>query len=376
MAGGVVSSFAAATTDLYYDYAVEAWRTEGRRSRNSVTSMAQAPGSRVWLRDHEGGLQVLQSWRLVPMPVSRGAGSGPLSRFGFDREGNLRTVLGQRLDQYEAGAVLNLAVLPPWWKTWWLGALALVGTTVSLYWILKTRLHRVNRVQAAQRALTRRMIETQEAERKRIASELHDSLGQDLLVIKNRAMLGLQDSAATAKSIEQFGEISRLASASLAEVREISHNLRPYQLDRLGLTKALQAMVTRVAGASGLRCTARIDSLDGAVPATMQIHCYRIVQELLNNIVKHSHASKARVLVGLGNSVVHVVVEDDGCGFDPVAAANGRTGPRGMGLEDIAERVRILRGTLQCESERARGTRWEIAIPAAEKPSHEPHPGR
>jgi len=266
----------------------------------------------------------------------------------------------------EAGAALSVVVQPAWWMTWWFRALAGAAVAGSGFWAVAARLRHAKREHAVQRTFSRRLIETQEEERKRIAAGLHDSLGQDLLVIKNRALLGLQDAAVTSKSAEQFVEISRLAAASLAEVRAISHDLRPYQLDRLGLTKALLSMVTSVSGASGLRCVAGIAPLDGLLADPLEIHCYRIVQELLNNIVKHSRASEARVNAAFQDHKLLLVISDDGCGFDTSAVLDQ---PRGAGLIDVAERVRILGGTLRCESRPAEGTRWSIEIPVSAKRS-------
>ncbi len=262
----------------------------------------------------------------------------------------------------EAGAALSVVVQPAWWMTWWFRALACAAVAGSAFWAVAARLRRATREHAVQRTFSRRLIQTQEEERKRIAAGLHDSLGQDLLVIKNRALLGLQETAVTSKSAEQFTEISRLATASLAEVRAISHDLRPYQLDRLGLTKALLSMATSVSGASGLRCVAQIAPLDGLLAEPLEIHCYRIVQELLNNIIKHSRASEARINAAFQDHKVLLVISDDGCGFDTSAVVDQ---PRGAGLIDIAERVRILGGTLRCESRQAEGTRWSIEIPVS-----------
>lgn len=233
---------------------------------------------------------------------------------------------------------------------------------------VESRVRRVRRGPATQRSFSQRLIETQEDERKRIAAELHDSLGQDLLVIKNRALLGLQDAAATPRSVEQFDEISRLASAALSEVRQISRALRPYQIDRLGLTRALQSMVTSVAASSGVRCDTQIDGLEGLLEAPMEIHFYRIVQELLSNVIKHSRASRATVWAEVRARKILLVVQDDGCGFDPAAFQNVAEGRGGMGLDDVAERVRILKGAVRCESQPAAGTCWSIEIPVAAKP--------
>jgi signal transduction histidine kinase len=144
------------------------------------------------------------------------------------------------------------------------------------------------------------LIASQESERKRIAAELHDSLGQRLVVIKNLALMFLRDSAgASAKgdALGQIEEISAEASHALGEVKEISYNLRPYQLDRIGLTKALEALARTAAASSSVAFTADIDDIDRFFPQESEINFYRIVQEGVNNIVKHSQASRASVRI-------------------------------------------------------------------------------
>ena len=263
----------------------------------------------------------------------------------------------------DTGASLGLLVLPPWWQTSWFRAL--VGITLSglVFWWGEHRVLRLRRERAARMAFSQRLIESQEEERKRIAAEMHDSLGQDLLVIKNRALLGLKDPALTPHALEQMEEISRMASHTLEEVREISRNLRPYQIDRLGLTKALQAMAATVSRASGLPCVAEFDSLDRLLAAPREIHLYRIVQELLNNVVKHSHASQCRVSARRQKDRLVLTVEDDGRGFDAGAALARPPGSLGLGLGVIAERVSFLGGTWQCDSRPGHGTAWRIEIP-------------
>ena len=267
----------------------------------------------------------------------------------------------------DTGAALAVVVQPAWWQTWWFHGVAAAAAAGGVLGSVEARLRRLRRGRAAQQGFSRRLLESQEDERKRIAAELHDSLGQDLLVIKNRALLGLQDPAATTLVADQLGEISRLASHTLEEVREISRNLRPYQLDRLGLTKALQAMVTSVSRASGIPIATDLDPVDGLLPAAMEIHFYRIVQELLSNLVKHSHASAARVALSRCFPRLTLMVEDDGCGFDTDMLPH-RQARAGLGLTDIAERVRLLGGTARCDSRPAAGTRWTVEIPVTTAP--------
>ena len=264
----------------------------------------------------------------------------------------------------EDGAFLAVLVLPAWWQTWWFRAAAFLGVSGLAGWGVEMRMRRLKRDQIAQQAFSRRLLESQEAERKRIAAELHDSLGQDLLVIKNRAILGLQNPALIAPAMEQLGEISTMASHALEEVREISRNLRPYQLDRLGLTKALQAMATGISRASGMPIVTELDAIEGLVDPSLEIHLYRIMQELLNNVVKHSQASVARFTVKHQGLKINLVVEDDGRGFDTVHV-DQPSASHGMGLTDVVERIRLLGGVWRCDSRQAAGTRWTIEIPAA-----------
>ncbi|MHC1766387.1 MAG: two-component regulator propeller domain-containing protein [Verrucomicrobiia bacterium] len=263
----------------------------------------------------------------------------------------------------ETGAALAITVLPQWWQTWAFRAGAVAGVGGLLSWALLLRWRRAQHERAVETAFTQRLIRSQEDERHRIAGELHDSLGQDLLVIKNRALLGLRGAEAPSHSAEQLQEISKIAEQSLEGVREISRNLRPFHIDRLGLTKAIEAMVAAAAGASGFRCNVELRSVDGLLPRHSEIHLYRIIQELVNNIIKHSDASEASLSLGPAHGKLVLTVQDDGRGFDYATVFGRPASEHGLGLTDIAERVRMLGGKLQCDSRPGKGTRWGIEIP-------------
>ncbi len=266
----------------------------------------------------------------------------------------------------ETGAALGLMVLPPWWMTWWFRTVALGGTIGVAAWIAEARVRRLKRQRTAQQAFSRRLLDAQEAERQRIAAELHDGLGQELLVIKNRAVIASRDPSTSASALEQFGEISQVASHALEGVREISYNLRPYQLDRLGLTKALQAMVVSISRASAMPIQTELDTINGLLEPSLEIHFYRIAQELLSNLVKHSHAATARVVAKCTPTGIALMVEDDGCGFDP-KLMDQPSARHGLGLSDVLERVRLLGGSWRCDSRATAGTRWRIEVPVAVK---------
>jgi signal transduction histidine kinase/ligand-binding sensor domain-containing protein len=261
----------------------------------------------------------------------------------------------------ETGAALALIVQPAFWQTWWFrGALAAlsVGAIFAAY---RGRIARLERRRVEQEAFSRKLIESQEQERKRIAAELHDSLGQNLLVIKNRAALALTQQDQPDKMAAQVGEVSLMASAAIREVREIAQNLRPFQFDELGLTKAIAAMVRKLAGASVIEFQADLDDLDGALPPEFEINIYRIVQECLNNVVKHSQAKRATIRLRREARGIRLTFIDDGRGFTPDLAEKAL--PSGFGLRTITERARTVGGEATFDSRPGQGTRVDIVIP-------------
>lgn len=259
------------------------------------------------------------------------------------------------------GRSLQLVVSPPFWRTWWfiaLAALSIAGSAALIYTRRVSQLKKAHAARQAQHeAFTRQLIESQEGERKRIAGELHDGLGQSLILIKNHALVGLDASEGEGGARGKFRDISEATSQAINEIKEIAYDLRPYQLDRLGLTKALAALLRKVSASSPVEFTADIDPLDGAFSKDAEIHLYRIVQESLNNIIKHSGAGRASVVVKKEGRVVRVRIEDNGRGFSPTANVVGEAeSRRGFGLIGISERAHILRGEYAVRSSPGQGT--------------------
>lgn len=260
-----------------------------------------------------------------------------------------------------AGRRLRVVVVPHFWQTWWfltLSALAVVG---AIFWAYERRVSQLKKTREVQEVFARQLIASQESERKRIAAELHDSLGQNLLIIKNRAILGDQVAANAASAKEQFGEITEAVTHALGEVREIAYNLRPYHLDRIGLTSALEAMVEKVAEASGISFTTEVAPVDGLFPDEVELSLYRIAQECLNNIVKHSQATAASFKMERDARNVTLTIEDNGRGFSPEAVM-ADTAKRGFGLLGISERVRLLGGTYLLRSAPGQGATSTIKL--------------
>jgi signal transduction histidine kinase len=258
-------------------------------------------------------------------------------------------------------ATIRLTVVPPFWRTWWFIFFSAVALAAVAFVLYRRRVGKLERARVAQEAFSRQLIESQETERKRIAAELHDSLGQELLIIKNRAALGLKMLGDTSKTREQMEQIAGTASQAITEVRQIAYNLRPYHLDEIGLSQSLEELIERVADACPIRFRSEIENIDELLPKEAAINLYRIVQEGLNNIVKHSQASEARLTVKRSSRDLEVLIEDNGKGLS-VANETNRSG--GFGLTGLSERARIIGATLSISSLPDKGTTVKLNIRA------------
>jgi signal transduction histidine kinase len=180
------------------------------------------------------------------------------------------------------------------------------------------------------------------------------------LIIKNRATLGSLSASDIDSARGEFDQIAASAARSLDEVRQIAYDLRPYHLDRLGLTSSIEEMIERVAASSDIRFSSTIAPLDGVMPKDMEINLYRIVQEGVNNIVRHSRASHAWIEIARQARELTISIRDDGHGFTAASAAEPH---RRFGLTGIAERVQMLGGSHTVVSSAAQGTIITITLP-------------
>ena len=271
----------------------------------------------------------------------------------------------------EATAELQIVVIPPFYRTWWfftLLAMVLGGFVYLLYWYRIRQLRKVHATREAfsqqmltmQEAFAQQLIQSQESERQRIAAELHDGLGQNLLVIKNRALIGATQ-AHEAKAKEQFSEIDAMVATTLSEIRTISQHLRPPHLARLGLTSTLEEMLEQISASTDLQIEQQIVALDGIFEKEAELNIFRVCQECLNNVIKHAQASHLQLTIAREADSILITVQDDGKGFDPDAL--GKTSPRGSGWLSINERLRMLQGTYRINSASGKGTTIKIKIP-------------
>lgn len=267
-------------------------------------------------------------------------------------------------------ASIQIIVIPPFWRTWWFIALAtltailvvagmVIGAAILVH---RRRISQLQRAHAAQKAFSTQLIASQESERKRIASELHDGLGQNLLIVNNNAVLGLNMTEGGSPVQKQFDEISTMTLQTLAEVRKIIHGLRPHHLDHLGLREALEFMIEKVMYSSPIRFSTEIEQIDGVFPKEAEMSMYRIVQESVNNIIKHSSATEAKVTLKRNGRTVQLMVEDNGVGFDSNPRASSESHHFGLGLTGISERAHMLGGREVIHSVPGQGTIITVTV--------------
>jgi signal transduction histidine kinase len=208
----------------------------------------------------------------------------------------------------------------------------------------------------------RKLIAAQENERHRLAAELHDSLGQSLSVIKSRAHLAREIADVPASAAGHLEAIERVVGTAIGETRNLARNLRPPHIDDVGLTESLRTMIAEVSQAGKIHFEHRLEEVGDVFKGAAATHFYRIVQEALNNLVKHARASRATVTLERDVRCVRLQITDDGVGFEP-----GQSGGRsGLGLTSMRERAHILGGDISIHSQSGLGTRLSLEVPIAE----------
>jgi two-component system, NarL family, sensor histidine kinase UhpB len=212
--------------------------------------------------------------------------------------------------------------------------------------------------------VARQLLDSQEQERQRIAGELHDDLGQNLLIVKNKLMFALRAAMNQQDPTPKIEEAMGLVSQALQDVRTISHNLRPHQLDELGLEICLEGLVRRLGQSSGLTVTTAVTRQEHPVPPEVAINLYRITQESLSNVLKHAGANRVALSLAMTEGCLQLSIEDDGKGFDPAPFLKGTRPEEGFGLKVMSERAHLLGGTLLVDSRPSHGTRLTVTLPA------------
>jgi signal transduction histidine kinase len=219
------------------------------------------------------------------------------------------------------------------------------------------------------RALTHRVVQTQETERGRVALELHDHITQLLCaaLIRSQSLAnGLLEDNDPAK--REALKLREMLGQTANEVERISRGLRPSVLDELGLVAVLRDTSTEFAERTGVSLKLACAPLTARLPAATELTLFRILQEALKNIEKHAHARHVTVCLKRQSDFIQLVIQDDGIGFDPdYHPANGQR-QKGLGLLSMRERVAFAGGDFKVKTGPRSGTEIEVRMPVPADP--------
>jgi two-component system sensor histidine kinase UhpB len=214
------------------------------------------------------------------------------------------------------------------------------------------------------RGLARAVWRVQEAERRRLARELHDGIGQTLTALKN------QLEAMARRAVPSDGPVATelresvaVAARALAETRELSRLLRPAVLDDLGLVAALRWLARSVETRAGLAVGLSLPDVSARLDPELETLVFRVAQEGLNNVEKHASARSADIALEVAGGVLRFTLHDDGAGFDAAAMLRSDHGESGFGLRGIRDRAELFGGRLAVESQPGQGTVLRIVLP-------------
>jgi len=242
--------------------------------------------------------------------------------------------------------------------------LARNGVNCASTGMVVTDMTEARRNEEMMRALSRRLVQAQEAERGRLALELHDHITQLLCAILVRSQaLADQLSARDGPSKREALNLRKMLGRTAEEVERISRNLRPSVLDELGLVPVMRDTSTEFAERTGLTLTLACGHLTARLPADTELTLYRILQEALKNVEKHARARHVAVRLTQRGDFVQLAINDDGIGFDPDHRSARRKGKGGLGLLSMRERATYVGGALKVKSVLGEGTTIRAEIP-------------
>lgn len=214
--------------------------------------------------------------------------------------------------------------------------------------LLLNRFH-LKRNQQLQKIYSQNLLSYIDNERKRISKDIHDSLGHKLLLVKNEAILNKNE------------KICTLADESIEEIRTISRNLQPIQIKQIGISKSIQLMLDELASSyKNILIFGDIDDIDDLISFKEEMSIYRIIQECLNNIIKHSKADSAKINITHRKKEILLNIRDNGIGFNYSKKFNNH---KNLGLKNLKNRVDLFKGTFKINSKENKGTLIKISIP-------------
>ena len=240
-----------------------------------------------------------------------------------------------------------------------------LGCTISRTRLVDKMARDISDRKGAETELTDQVIQAQEAERKRIARELHDEVGQALTGIRiNLSLIEKAVEVADGLDRRPFESLYELIDETLENVSRLSYDLRPAMLDDLGLPIAIQWYCRNFRERTGIRAILTVRGKLDSLPDRIGTYLYRFLQESLTNVARHAKARTVRVTVTHAGRHISIRVTDDGSGFDPLRVLSGRELRTGQGLFGLRGRTEILGGKMEIVSQEGKGTTLTARIPS------------
>ena len=261
----------------------------------------------------------------------------------YETEKNEKQITQQKNDIYEL-EIANVKVEKQ--RNYLFGGTLLLG----IFTFLGFKFNSIRKERNDKIAFTEALIFAQEEERKRIARDLHDGVGQSLLLMKKQLV-------ATHEVTQKNHD---LITDTLEEVRSISQDLHPFQLEKFGLTTAINEVIQKVEKSTDLFITKEIDTINKLLDDKAEINLYRTIQEAFNNIVKHSEATAAKISIQKVDKSLIINIQDNGKGFDHELAV---VTSKSLGLRTMFERITSIGGKLKIENGVTKGTMILIRVP-------------
>lgn len=219
----------------------------------------------------------------------------------------------------------------------------------GLIFLYRNRLQLKNK-KILQEKFSQELLVSQEEERKRISKDLHDGLGQQLLLIKNKVVKNNDN------------DTKALVENAIEEVRGISRDLHPFQLQEMGITKAIEMTLSQIDENTTLFISSEIENIDNIFDKRQEVNIFRIVQETLSNIIKHANAEASKVTLKRNLDSIFLEVKDNGVGFD---FSEKYQNVKSLGLKTLLERTKFLNGQMKVTSKKNQGTTFEFIFPTA-----------
>jgi signal transduction histidine kinase len=248
----------------------------------------------------------------------------------------------------------------PFWQSNWFLWRVLVLLVILFALMLYFAIRHFHNVDIEKQNLINKFIKQQDESYRRISSELHDSLGQNLIVLNNEIIKVSNSYPVESKEFEELNKLNVLLTESVDELRSISSGLYPNKIEKLGLKKAIESMSESAFGSAGIKLNISVGSIDKIFGTSIELNIFRIIQECVNNILKHSKATQTDISIHFLSGNLIVEISDNGIGFNMKKIDEDT----GLGLDNIKHRTIYCCGSIKIDSKPSKGTKIKITIPS------------